>query len=207
MLSQLQLKLKFELSLAIQSLSLHPPSPLLWARMCLLDDPHPAACRHRPLPPLKINRKDYITDIQKILDYLTEQIVLLNILTNYIGSKNLEFYTRIQGVRRKTLRLDIEFEEDIEHILTVCLAYSDVRSRILAEMKNVCENSQSGINLDDLKQNAKLLTQFILDCCSLNLPRRFNVNDHDFHKIFQLSRDLCYFIRKTRTEKLKLLSE
>ena len=94
----------------------------------------------------------------------------------------------------------MKFEEDIEHILTVCLAYSDVRSRILAEMKNVCENSQSGINLDDLKQNAKLLTQFVLDCCSLNLPRRFNVNDHDCHKIFQLSRDLCYFIRKTRTD-------
>ena len=102
---------------------------------------------------------------------------------------------------------DMKFEEDIEHILTICLAYSDVRSRILIEMKNVCENSKSGINIDELKQNARLLTQFILDCCSLNLPRRFNINDPDCQKIFQLSRDLCFFIRKTRTEKLKLLSE
>ena len=101
---------------------------------------------------------------------------------------------------------DMKYDEDIEHILTVCIAYTEVRSRILADMKKVCQNSNSGIDLEDMKENTKLLTQFILDCCSLNLPRRFNINDHDSQKIFQLSRDLCYHIRKTRTEKLRLLS-
>ena len=101
---------------------------------------------------------------------------------------------------------NMKYDEDIEHILTVCIAYTEVRSRILADMKKICQNSNSGIDLEDMKRNTKLLTQFILDCCSLNLPRRFNINDHYSQKIFQLSRDLCYHIRKTRTEKLRLLS-
>ena len=87
----------------------------------------------------------------------------------------------------------------------MCSAYTEVRSRILGEMKIVCENSDSGIEIDELKQNTNLLTQFILDCCSLNLPKRFNMNDEKCQEIFQLSRDLCHHIRKTRIEKLKEL--
>ena len=101
---------------------------------------------------------------------------------------------------------NMKYDEDIEHILTVCIAYTEVRSRILADMKKICQNSNSGIDLEDMKKNTKLLTQFILDFFILNLPRRFNINDHYSQKIFQLSRDLCYHIRKTRTEKLRQLS-
>ena len=99
------------------------------------------------------------------------------------------------------------YTEDIKHILTVCSTYSEVRCKILSNMKTICENSESGIIWDDLQENKSLLTQFILDCCSLNLPRRFNINDQECQKIFTLSRDLCYHIKKTRIEKLKQLSD
>ena len=95
--------------------------------------------------------------------------------------------------------------EDYEHILTRCRATADTRGRILPQLLNtISDNLPSNWLLSSPAHN--LLTQFILDCCSLNLPRRFNINDHDSQKIFQLSRDLCYYIRKTRTEKLRLLS-
>ena len=98
-----------------------------------------------------------------------------------------------------------EYTENIEHIVSVCSAYTEVRCRILEEMKHICENSKSGIQFDELKQNSSLLTQFILDCCSLNLPQRFNIDDQECQKIFQLSRDLCHYIRKRRMEILNNL--
>ena len=51
-------------------------------------------------------------------------------------------------------------------------------------MKIVCKNSNTGIQFDEFKQNTNLLTQFILDCCSLNLPKRFNMNDKKSQDIF-----------------------
>ena len=92
------------------------------------------------------------------------------------------------------------YTESIEHIVSVCSAYTEVRSRILGEMKIVCKNSNTGIQFDEFKQNTNLLTQFILDCCSLNLPKRFNTNDQECQSIFQLSRDLCHYKRKKRME-------
>ena len=97
------------------------------------------------------------------------------------------------------------YTESIDHIVSVCSAYTEVRSRILGEMKIVCKNSNTGIQFDEFKQNTNLLTQFILDCCSLNLPKRVNMNDKKCQDIFQLSRDLYHHIRKTRMEKLKEL--
>ena len=95
--------------------------------------------------------------------------------------------------------------ENLEHIITECSAYSEVRDRLLKEMENLCKNSKSGFNFVDIRGNTTNLTQFILDCSSMNLPTRININDEICRKIFNLSRDLCYHIKKTRLQKLKNL--
>ena len=88
-----------------------------------------------------------------------------------------------------------ENEEDLKHILTECSAYSEVRERIFQEMEEICEKSRGGIIFANLLMNNNQLTQFLLDCSSINLAA----------KMFELSRDLCFSINKTRLERSKAM--
>ena len=93
--------------------------------------------------------------------------------------------------------------ENLQHILTECTAYSEVRDRIVNEMENLCGRSKSGINFEEIRKNQ--LTQFILDCTSMNLKSRIKTCDTIFGELFQLSRDLCFYVKKTRIAKLRSL--
>ena len=103
--------------------------------------------------------------------------------------------------------------EDLVHILCHCPAYTDSRQRILEELSTllcVDNNDKSSKILDretvqHLLSAKRTLTQFILDCCSFNLPTslRYNDNDPKVRKIFSLARDLCYTIHTTRINRLR----
>ena len=93
--------------------------------------------------------------------------------------------------------------ESLSHILSECRQYSEVRTRILQEMEQLCEVSKSGIDLKVIKENSTYLTQFLLDCTSINLPMRINEKDPICSELFNLSRDFCYYVKKTRWSKLK----
>ena len=96
--------------------------------------------------------------------------------------------------------------ESLEHILTICNNYSDVRRRVISEMKNLLENIDYIETYEPIFSNNQNLTQFILDCTSANLPIRINYSDRISSKIFELSRGLCYSIHKTRLKMLKDLA-
>ena len=66
--------------------------------------------------------------------------------------------------------------ENTIHIVSTCLAYSELRSRIIIEMKTVCESAIPVFNLDELLQTEVMKTQFLLDCTSMNLPIRINAD-------------------------------
>ena len=55
--------------------------------------------------------------------------------------------------------------------------------------------------------DAGTMTQFILDCTSLNLPNsmRFNINDPNTVKIFNITRDLCFAAHSSRVRGLKVV--
>ena len=95
--------------------------------------------------------------------------------------------------------------EDLVHILTQCSFYTEVRSRILFQMEIICNKALHEINFKSILSSDSLLTQFILDCTSLNLSTRININDDICPLIFNLARDLCYSILKKRTEAIKKL--
>ena len=61
----------------------------------------------------------------------------------------------------------------------------------------------SGIYLKLIKENPSYLTQFLLDCTSINLPMRINEKDPICSELFNLSRDFCHYVKKTRWSKLK----
>ena len=92
--------------------------------------------------------------------------------------------------------------ENIEHILTQCSAYSDIRQRIFLKMKHLCDQIPT-VDFEELLSNPRNLTQFLLDCTSLNLSNRINCLDENCSKMFDLSRDLCFSINKLRLKKLK----
>ena len=104
--------------------------------------------------------------------------------------------------------------EDLQHILTECAATEEPRSRILEGLEKCLSTStvtipgpgQLGKVYCDIKSLDKsTLTQFILDCCSLNLPNsvRISVSDPKRTEIFKLCRDLCYSVHSERLRKLR----
>ena len=95
--------------------------------------------------------------------------------------------------------------ENLTHILTQCNTYSEVRNRILFQMEIICVRAQSNIEFKNIMSDKQQLSQFILDCTSLNLPNRINEKDPICPMIFSLSRDLCHSIMKTRTNLISKL--
>ena len=93
--------------------------------------------------------------------------------------------------------------ENICHIVTQCPAYSDVRNRILLQMEIIVKKSENKIDFRKILSNNELLTQFILDCTSLNLPERISPSDEICERVLMLSRDFCYSISKKRLCLLK----
>ena len=67
-------------------------------------------------------------------------------------------------------RLCQESIEDLEHIIAQCSEYSGVRDSILDEIEKICSEKKSVIDFEEIRKTKKHLTQFILDCSSLNLP-------------------------------------
>ena len=94
--------------------------------------------------------------------------------------------------------------ENIHHIITQCVAYSDVRERIIKEFKDLCEKSKSKPNFDTIQNDEATLCQFILDPTSLNLDSRIHPDDPTVDGFFELSRDICYSIH---TRRMKILEQ
>ena len=63
---------------------------------------------------------------------------------------------------------DIKPVEDIPHILSSCMVYSDIRERILLKYAQLSIKSDFDFNC--ILSDSNRLTQFILDATSLNLP-------------------------------------
>ena len=97
--------------------------------------------------------------------------------------------------------------DSIEHVLAVCRATHDVRSRLLPDLLNTVARVQPSCSLLHNTASAGILTQFVLDCTSLNLPDSFRIPAHnpDISAVFRLSRDFCFSISSERSHLLKLL--
>ena len=65
-------------------------------------------------------------------------------------------------------------------------------------MRNIIKESR--LDLDPTTFPDDKFTQFLLDPSSLNLERRVSINHPILPRLYQLSRDFCYFIDKSRTE-------
>ena len=103
--------------------------------------------------------------------------------------------------------------EDLVHVLCDCPALDEPRRRIFHQLSLTLgeqtpdDNSSKildAVCIEILFSDKIMLTQFVLDCTSYNLPNtyRYSTNDPKMTEIFRLSRDLCYTLHSKR---LKLL--
>ena len=97
-------------------------------------------------------------------------------------------------------------EEDIEHVLTTCQATRETRERRLATLLNTiaypCRDNSLVLN-----QSPSLLTQFVLDCSSLNLPPDSRISP-DHPAFIDITRQCSYYvhaIHRDRRRQLKTL--
>ena len=95
--------------------------------------------------------------------------------------------------------------EDLDHVLTQCRASTDIRERILPELLNTVLQAQPDCSILLCPVQAQHLTQFILDCTSLNLPSSCRVVVHNpaAGRVFHVARNWCFGISRARARLLQ----
>ena len=99
--------------------------------------------------------------------------------------------------------------ESTEHVLTQCRATADIHSRMLPELLNIVLQVQPNCSILSSHLQAQCLTQFILDCTSINLPATHRIATHNPYvgKIFTVARNWCYGISRARARLLQQLNK
>ena len=96
--------------------------------------------------------------------------------------------------------------DNIEHIMVTCRALSEVRDRLYPELLNtVVQIHPTNDILHESYRTPDILTQFILDCTSTNLPDSCRIPAHNprVSEVFRTSRDWCHAIKSERSRRLK----
>ena len=97
--------------------------------------------------------------------------------------------------------------ESICHIIAICSSLSEIRSRILQEISELCLHTKTEINLKNISENPETLTQFLLDQSSFNLENRIHISDPVLNNFYHLSRDLRFSLHSARMRKLTNLQD
>ena len=95
--------------------------------------------------------------------------------------------------------------ESPEHVLTACRATADITQRLLPDLLNAVLSVHPTCGI--LQNHSEHLTQFILDCTSLNLPAGYRIGAHNpkISQVFRISRHWCYAISRARARLLEQL--
>ena len=93
--------------------------------------------------------------------------------------------------------------ESVEHVLVSCRATAEVRHRLFPELMNVVSKVQPSSHILNNPSTTDM-TQFILDCSSINLRDDTRVPAHNpgISQIYSLSRDWCTAISNERKRQL-----
>ena len=95
--------------------------------------------------------------------------------------------------------------DSLEHVLVVCKATNEPRSRLLPELLNTVAVVQPLCAILECYSSPPILAQFILDCTSLNLPDSFRIPAHNpnISLVYKISRDWTFAIGSERLRLLK----
>ena len=96
--------------------------------------------------------------------------------------------------------------EHTQHILTECISTADIRERLYPNLVNLVADIDPSSGILDRQQTPnRLLTQFIIDPASMNLPNshRISYQHPRLQDLYSLSRDWCFAIHSCRARLLK----
>ena len=90
--------------------------------------------------------------------------------------------------------------EHTQHILTECCSTAEIMERLYPELVNLMSDIQPSS-----RQSNHLLTQFIIDPSSMNLPNTHKISSQHprLNELFRISRHWCFSINTFRTKLLK----
>ena len=93
----------------------------------------------------------------------------------------------------------------VEHIVVSCKALSEVRNRIFPELINTVSQVQPMSGILSYNIPAPIMTQFILDCASFNLPDTIRIPVHNprISEIYRVARDFCFAVSNERSRLLR----
>ena len=108
-----------------------------------------------------------------------EDVKKLRLHTKFLVGDYLTYQVKFDqtGQGNPICKLCRSESETISHIIGVCPIYDEIRSRIVQQMPDVCENAKISINFQNIVDNPLTLTQLILDPSSFNLEERIHLND------------------------------
>ena len=91
-----------------------------------------------------------------------------------------------------------------KHLLLDCKSLLDIKSRMYPELLNIVKDVQPSCKLLALPPHNTILTQFLLDCTSINLPEDYRIPSHNpsVCEIFRISRDWCFAVGRERIRAL-----
>ena len=97
--------------------------------------------------------------------------------------------------------------DSIEHVMVTCRATSEVTRRIYPELVNAISQVQPTCRILQFHPSPSILTQFLLDPTSMNLPDSIRVPSHNpgVSIICKISRDWCFSVSNERSRQVKLL--
>ena len=97
--------------------------------------------------------------------------------------------------------------DSIEHVMVSCPATSEVRSRLIPDLMNAVFQVQPMCQILKYHPPPSILTQFILDCTSFNLPDSVRIPMHNpgISTICKVSRDWCFAVSRERSRLHKQL--
>ena len=91
--------------------------------------------------------------------------------------------------------------ETICHLATSCFALDTTRQRLMTEIFKYCNTHN--ILVKQYSGNKEMLTQFLVDPSSMNLPQRVNISDPTLPSLFKIIHDFWNAIHKERMQILK----
>ena len=94
--------------------------------------------------------------------------------------------------------------ETTEHIISICRPLSHIREILYPELLNVVRDIAPDCKIL-IQPYSEHLTQFLLDCTSLNLPNgyRLSPENSDTLKVFKITRDWCFALISERFRLLR----
>ena len=141
-------------------------------------------------------------DVEKV------RISLKMLAGDYLCSANLsgDRESDPQCLLCKGLSDSIAPAEDMCHLLTICRATADTRTRVLPDLLNTV--SRLFLTNEIVSTNSEaVLTQFILDSSSLNLPNNLRIQPgtRNLSTVLSICSNYCFAIHKERIRQLTKL--